>query len=285
MTKNFKKQQRENERPYSRNSSSSRYGEERSPRPAKPRLSRDMVDRGWENGARRDHPDYHARSNHGQPTGNNRRHTSDQPSAQNSRKPYGNRQDTYRYPERTPNNNGTRPRSFEPGSRNFDDHSYGDYPHRSGPRPGYRGRNQNRDSQRREVDRDRRQSREFEHETHTPRSFDGDYEQRDKRPYRNRTQHDTQNPRWQSRPARQPGTASRRPRASTPQGPEDERFEGDYEGLDAYNAPTEAKPEPQPKPPTSASPRGRKTKKSASRPPSTALRPSQRGFKWPTPEG
>src|SRR5207302_84333 len=115
MTKNFDKQPRDDERPYSRNSSSGRNGEERSPRPARPRLNRNAVDRAWENGARQNHADYRARSprstQHGQPPRDNWRSNqpSDQPSAQNSRdnrkpyRPYGNRQDDHRQSEHTPN--------------------------------------------------------------------------------------------------------------------------------------------------------------------------------------
>jgi hypothetical protein len=62
MTREFHKQRRNDDRSSFRNSSSKQYGEERSPRPARPRLNREMVDRAWENGATRVHADYHPRS-------------------------------------------------------------------------------------------------------------------------------------------------------------------------------------------------------------------------------
>jgi hypothetical protein len=254
MTRDFKKQRRDNERPYSRNSSSSRYGEERSPRPARPRLNRDMVDRAWENGARRDHPDYHAhRSDQSQSPRDNRQRYQ-QPTAQNSRnyrKPYGNRQDGYRSGERNANSrNGARPRSYESGMRKFDEQhydehqGYSDRPGAAGPRPAYprysdsrsQGRGQSRDPRRRDFereersprgpDRDYRKPREFDREARPPRSFE-----RDKRSSRHGPQPDTQNPRWQSRPDK----FSRRPQESSRFRPEPEQFEGDYERFDAAN--------------------------------------------------
>src|SRR5260370_23419566 len=117
MTRDFNKQRRVNERPYSRSSSSGRDGEERSSRPARPRLNRDMVDRAWENGARQNHPDYRSRDDNRnqQPRDNKRRNQySDQPSAQdtrNNRKPYGNRQNNYRDSETTSQ------RNYEPRPR------------------------------------------------------------------------------------------------------------------------------------------------------------------------
>ncbi len=239
MTRDFNKQRRDNERPYSRHSSSSRYGEERSPRPARPRLNRETVDRAWENGAR---PNHHQNS-------------------RNNRKPYENRQGSYRYGERTPNgNSGARPRSPESGMRNFneqyyDEHQgYSDRPGRSDTRPGYRegtqhsdsrsqfrGQGQNRGPRGRDFDRDARpqrsserdsrKPRDFDRETPGPRSFD-----RGNRSSRNEAQPDTRNPRWQSRPARQQGEFSRRPQEFTRYGSDHEQFEGDYERFDASNA-------------------------------------------------
>ncbi len=52
-------------RPSSREHSSSRGGDERSPRPARPRLNRESVDRAWESGAPSRHADYRTRSNNG----------------------------------------------------------------------------------------------------------------------------------------------------------------------------------------------------------------------------
>jgi len=217
MTKNFDKQSRDDERPYSRNSSSGRYGEERSPRPARPRLNRNIVDRAWENGARQNHADYRARNphgpnnaQHGQPPRDNWRshQQSDQPSAQNSRdnrkpyKPYGNRQDDHRQSERTPNRyQGSRPRSFDSGGRKFDEQQYDERrgntprPSSGAPRPGYRdtsrypnnrppARDFNRDNERgqgRPFEREERPARPYNRDNRQPPRYDRD--DRQERPY------------------------------------------------------------------------------------------------------
>lgn len=399
MTRDFNRQRRENERPYSRSSSSGRYGEERSSRPARPRLNRDMVDRAWENGARPNHADYRSRDdNRNQPSRDNKRRNqySDKPSSQNSRNnrnPYGNRQNNYRDSDRrSQSNNGPRPRSYESSMRRFDDQRYNEFqqqgypdrPERTDSRPGYRenaprsgtrspyrDREQYRGNQRNEFDRDTRSSRNPNSNRRPPRDFEGDVNgrqsrsyDRDKRSFRNGPQRNTENPRQQSRPARQ-ANFSRRPQEFPRRGPERELFEGDYEHFDALNAtePSAAQTEgyadapqkaeeghptpslngevargPKPvqrknaafrkeiaqeadelvhhtEPPTareastehstevpvstpkaekpksrastsSAAARGRKAKakQSAPKPPSDGPKPSQRGYKWPTPE-
>ncbi len=271
MTRDFNKQRRVNERPYSRSSSSGRDGEERSSRPARPRLNRDMVDRAWENGARQNHADYRSRDDNRnqQPRDNKRGNQySDQPSAQNSRnnrKPYGNRQNNYRDSERTSQSNyGPRPRSYESSMRRFDDQRYNEFEHqgypdrpeRTNPRTGYRenaqhpgsrspyrDREQYRGNQRNEFDRDTRSSRNPTSNRRPPRDFEGDANgrqsrsyDRDKRPFHNGPQRNTVNPRQQSRPARQQPNFSRRPQESQRRGPERELFEGDYEHFDELNA-------------------------------------------------
>jgi hypothetical protein len=383
MTRDFNNQRREDRRPDSRHSSPRRYGEERSPRPARPRLNRDTVDRAWENGARQNHADYRTRSDtNSHPPRDNRRHNqySDQYSAQNSRnnrKPYGNRQANYRPGERTPRSNSG-PRSFESGMRHFNEQSYNeherqgysaDQPRQAGYRPGNRGNAQHPNTRSQFRDRDQysgSQRREFDRDSRQPRSYD-----RDKRPFRNGPRPDTRNPRWQSRPASQPGNRSGRPQAFTRREADQELFEGDYEHFDASNSaesitsqassdaytpkqaqteerhvtrlpdgrvlkgtqheqrknaefwtaiaqesdelvqqaepstaikavvedsadlPTAATVERKPKPRThtaSAAPRAKKTPKAKARqstpkPRSTGPKPSQRGYKWPTPEG
>ncbi len=110
MTREFNKQQRDDERGSFRNNSSNRYGEERSSRPARVRLNREMVDRAWENGAPRLHADYRARNTNGQPPRNNWR--SNQYSSQNTpggNGAYGNRQH--------PNSNHSQ--NFERGSNGY----------------------------------------------------------------------------------------------------------------------------------------------------------------------
>lgn len=269
MTRDFNNQRREEERPDSRSSSSRRYGEERTPRPARPRLNRDMVDRAWENGARQNHADYRTRSdNNSHPPRDNRQRNqySDQSPAQNSRnyrKPYGNRQDSYRPGEHTPRSNyGSRPRTYESGMRTFNEQryneqerrGYSDRPDQAGYRPDnrqsaqhpnsrspYRDRNQYQGPQRREFDRDARQPRSFDRDQRQGRDFDRDSRQprsydRNKRSSRNDTGPDTQNPRWQSRPTRQRSNYSSRPREFARRGADQELFEGDYEHFDSSNS-------------------------------------------------
>ncbi|HEY0753401.1 MAG TPA: hypothetical protein VGD98_05515 [Ktedonobacteraceae bacterium] len=63
MTRNFSNQRRDGMHPSSRNSASGKSREEQSFKPARPRLSRDAVDRAWENGATRTYADYRPRQN------------------------------------------------------------------------------------------------------------------------------------------------------------------------------------------------------------------------------
>ncbi len=264
MTRDFNKQRRENERPYSRSSSSGRYGEKRSPRNARPRLNREMVDRAWENGARQNHADYRTRGdNTSQPPRDNRRRSqfSDQSSAQNSRnnrKPYGSHQDNYRHSERPSHSkHGPRARSVESGMRNFNEQRYIENEHRAGSRSGdsentrYSGtrsqfneREQYSGSQRRDRDRGPRQPRSYERDQRQLRDRDRDSDSdsrksrsydRDKRSSRNGPQPNTQNPRWQSRPPRRRDNFQRRSQEFARRGSEGELFEGDYEHFDATN--------------------------------------------------
>ena len=270
MTRDFSKQRRDDERPSSRNSSSGRYGEERSPRPARPRLNRASVDRAWENGAPQNHADYRGSRNnrHGQPPRDNRRRDAqfDQPSAQYSRnrpnsptnygsrntnRPYGNRQGNQRHSEDAPyGNSNPRYHSTDYSVRNsgtshFNDRRREDYSDRPGsPRPShdnpryrdygnqYHDRNENRRYGYQERDRDdrNRSPRNVDRDNRSPRNFD-----RGNRPYPSRSTRgpDTQNPRWQSRPPIQRGNSYSKPRQDYPRHrPQEEQFEGDYERFD-----------------------------------------------------
>jgi len=245
MTRDFNNQRREYPQSDSRSSSSRRYGEERSSRPARPRLNRDMVDSAWENGARQNHADYRTRSDsNSHPPRDNRR--PNQYSAQNStngRKPYGNRQDSYRPGERSPrSNNGPRPRSFESSMRTFDDQKYNQYerrgysnqPYRDEYRPGNRENSQHPNSRSQYQGRDPyrgSQARDYNRDGRQPRSYD-----RDKRSSRDASGPDTHNPRWQSRPARQHDNYPRKPPDSKRYGAEQELFEGDYEHFEASDS-------------------------------------------------
>jgi hypothetical protein len=266
MTRDFNNQRREDPQSDSRGSSSRRYEGERPSRPARPRLNRDMVDRAWENGARQNHADYRTRSDSKtHSTRDNRRpnqHTnqySAQPNS-NSRKPYGNRQDTYRTGERSPRSyNG--PRTFESSTHTFDDHHYNQserrgyskQPYQDDYRPGnsrnsqrppsrtqYKGRDQYREPQRREFDRetasprnydrDQRQARGYDRDTRESRSYD-----RDKRSSRNTPAPNTQNSRWQDRPERRQHNYSNKSYENTRNEAGQELFEGDYEHFDSSN--------------------------------------------------
>jgi hypothetical protein len=243
MTRDFSKHERDDERPYSRNSSSGNQGEERSPRPARPRLNRDTVDKAWEKGARPNHSDYRARDTRGgQPPRENwrRPQQSGQSSAYNgrnnnsgnSRAPYGNRPFDRRQGEHTPDRyQGSRPRPFESGMRKFDERQYNqrrDYQPRpesgdsrpredsrySNNRPPSRGYDTRRDDRaprsfqrddrpQRSFDRDNRPPRSFERDDRQPRSFD-----RDDRPQRRFETHEPR-PRGYYREQRQERAAGR----------------------------------------------------------------------------
>ena len=269
MTRDFNNQRREDPQSDSRGSSSRRFEEERTSRPARPRLNRDMVDRAWENGARQNHADYRTRSDSNtHPARDNRRpnqHTNrySAQTSSNGRKPYGNRQDTYRPGERTPrSNNGPRPRNFESSMRTFDDQHYNQYesrgyskqPYQDDHRPGndrnpqgshsrtqYQGRDQYRGTQRREFGRDTSSPHNFERDQRNARGYDPDARQprsydRNKGSSRNSLGSKTQNPRWQSRPERRQDNYSNRSHENSRYGAEQELFEGDYEQFDRSNS-------------------------------------------------
>jgi hypothetical protein len=236
MTKDFNEQQRGDVRPSSRNQSSGRHGEERSPRPARPRLNREAVDRAWESGASRNHADYRPRTTNGQPPRDNRRRDQygNSPSAQNDRRLYSNQQNNYRRYERTPNDNHN-PGPQSSDSRRFDDRRSSDrrsFSERAGgahPRsqsgPGFRANERYRDQHPpyRHGDRDRSRGDErrgFDRDNRSLRTFNDSNRQR-----RDFQRPNTQNPRWRSRPMVQ--------NDDQPRGRQDfnrnERFEGDYE--------------------------------------------------------
>jgi hypothetical protein len=243
MTREFNKQRRDDVRPSSRNSSSGRYGEERSPRPARPRLNRKTVDRAWESGAGPNHADYRPRTNNnGQASRQGWRRDQQAGSSpaqysRNNRRPFG--RDDNRQPDRTPRGNSdNRPRSYNEGARNFDHRrSFIDRPRRNNSydaprnfdeqRPQYGNRNQGQGYRPHGFDRDDRDGRKG----HTPRNFE-----RNNAGPRGYQQRKPQNPRWQSRPAVQRDYAPRR--YDAPRYPvQREQFEGDYERFNSYDAP------------------------------------------------
>ncbi|MHB8596085.1 MAG: hypothetical protein ACYDER_04660 [Ktedonobacteraceae bacterium] len=307
MTRDFNKQRRDDMRPSSREQSSSRNGDERSPRPARPRLNRESVDRAWESGAPSHHADYRTRSNNGnrgqasrndwrnaRPSGQfGQNSQGGQYPARNSRPSYGDRPGNgpsgpHRF-DNTSNGNHGYQSNQRPPSRPFNgnrpdrpDRPYGNSrpdsaPRGNGgrpeyrehsrpyePRPSYRPNEQGGGFQRRSPDFNERPERNgrYEHNERGPRQFErnnygnaSNYNGRPSRPpqsfnrdrqapgnnYRDtrsprdaETQEirDTQNPRWQSRPAAQRDSVNRREQNDgqfQPGQPGRERYKGDYE--------------------------------------------------------
>ncbi len=248
MTRDYNKQPRDDVRSSSRGQSPNRTGEERTPRPPRPRLNRETVDRAWESGAPTQHADYRTRSSNGQPSRNNWRNNqpSEHSSAQNGQRPYrpygpnGNQRSF----ERSPNNNfGTRPRSYNASRERYDNRR----PSGNGPGspsgfqknrayPGFeRNGRPPRNFDPLASDNERK-PREFERGERPQRNYAGG-----NRPFYPAGQRDTQNPRWQSRPAaRQDSSSRERPGVN---GREGELFEGDYERFDTPKSQRNVKPE------------------------------------------
>lgn len=201
MTRDYNKPRRDDSRPSFRRSPSSRSGEERSPRPARPRLNRETVDRAWESGAQQQHADYHPRStNTGNGQGsrdgwrNNRtQRPSEYPSRNNrdGNRPYGNRQGDYRENSRGFNgpsspSQGPRSRSFGSDRRTFDDQrpnsrgGYSDRPYGQDRRPDSRengpqrpyGQYRGQDSRFRDRDNNRDNPRRSFEQGSRPRNFE-----------------------------------------------------------------------------------------------------------------
>jgi hypothetical protein len=216
MTRDYNKQPRDDVRSSSRGQSPNRTGEERTPRPPRPRLNRETVDRAWESGAPTQHADYRTRSSNGQPSRNNWRNNqpSEHSSAQNGQRPYGPNGNQRSF-ERSPNSNfGTRPRSYNASRERYDNRrpsgngpgspsgfqKNGAYPgsrdnqqrQAQDQRPPFRESERNRGYQGRGPDEPRqrdnnRQTRDFTRDDRSPRSFErkpGNFE-RNGRPPRN----------------------------------------------------------------------------------------------------
>ena len=268
MTRQFNQQPQDDSRLLSRNVSSNRYQGEQYSRPARPRLNRAMVDRGWENGTPRHHPDYHPQSSNGHAPRNNGRNNQERGySSYNG--PVGSRTDGNRQP-----NYRNQTQRFEPASQShstsrrqpLNSRGY-DIEKRQGGQPyGYnnrQGQNNQRQPQghefnfhtqehdqerfndygynRQQPNREHVNGYSNNHSQRSPernksrgykgfneRSINGDQEQRNL------------HPRFQSRPAtfqrRQEG---RRPQESQRYAPYREQFEGDYEQF-GYDTPAQA---------------------------------------------
>lgn len=99
MTKDFNKPRRDEKRPSSRYTPSNQHREEQPFKPARPRLSRDAVDRAWENGANHQHADYRPRPNAPKPSFQQQGHASsdtNRPPRTSNRSGYGNPENSRR---------------------------------------------------------------------------------------------------------------------------------------------------------------------------------------------
>ncbi len=127
MTREFNKQRRDDSRPSFRTTHSNDYGAARPPRPGRPRLNRETVDRAWESGAQHQHADYNPRDGRGSAGYNGRYQRQDrQESERNSfqrGRGYNNENGNYRNDYRDTPRNGERNRrdGVEPRPYNRND--------------------------------------------------------------------------------------------------------------------------------------------------------------------
>ncbi|MGH2508824.1 MAG: hypothetical protein ACRDHZ_15665 [Ktedonobacteraceae bacterium] len=119
MTKDFNQPRRDDHfQPSSRYTSSENTREERPFKPARPRLSRDTVDRAWENGANPQHADYHPRQNMPRPPFQQQGRpgpATGRPQQPSNRPGYGTRPENYRGSS-SPSNPGYQRREQGPES-------------------------------------------------------------------------------------------------------------------------------------------------------------------------
>ena len=282
MTRDFNKPKRDDARPSFRNTSPNRNRDERSPRPARPRLNRETVDRAWESGAQQQHADYHPRTTGGgqyRPQGQNQgqrpggwRNTSPNQqsgySSQNERggsRPYTSRQENFRDNRSSDNRSGgyrdDRDRRDAPDTRNaprsFDrpyqqsNNTNGARPAFGPPRRDFGGQrpNDRRDSFNGASRRDGDARPPFQDRGNQRRDF-GRPERSDRptqNTYGDRGSRETPapNPRWQTRPSEQRNIA-RGPERDVTRRPAQngERFEGDYEHFEERAARDERPPRP-----------------------------------------
>jgi hypothetical protein len=251
MTREFNKQRRDAMRPSSRRTSSSRHGDGRPARPARPRLNRETVDRAWESGAQQQHADYRPRSSNGPSPRRHNNQRSEYSSSQNSRggnRSYGNQQDQR---PRSRSFDSDRRTSDSPRFQDRERRRYSDEPNGPGARPRFQDREPRHHSDesngpgtqprfRNDVPSRGRSSQFHDREQRDSHQRDGDYRDRSprgpardtRRSYspeqherfsRNRQPQDTQPGRRSDRPlARRDDTSRPRDR---------EQFEGDYEHL------------------------------------------------------
>ncbi len=268
MTRQFNQQPQDDSRLLSRNVSSNRYQGEQYSRSARPRLNRAMVDRGWENGTPRHHPDYHPQSGNGQAPRNNGRNDQGRGSS-SFNGPVGSRTDGNRQPHYRKQTQRFEPASpSHPTSRRqpLNSRAYNSENRQGGQPYSYnnrQGQNSQRQPQGQESNfrtqehnqerfndygYDRRQpNREHvngygnNHPQRSPeRNKSRGYKGFNERPINGDQEQRNLHPRFQSRPAtfqrRQEG---RGPQESQRYAPYREQFEGDYEQF-GYDTPAQA---------------------------------------------
>lgn len=307
-------------RPSSRNQSSGRYGDSRPSRPGRPRLNRETVDRAWENGASRDHADYHPRQSNARPYSQQRPYNRDgNAPSQNNRRPYsqGNGNTRYGNQGRGDARPSTRPygdrrnRSFNDSERPYGNRNERPGGYAGGEQRPYRRYEDNRTSDRRYENRQPggRYDGNRDYKQRSPRRY-GD----DRAPYQHppRREYDERAPHSEYR---QPSARQRRDDsdfqvASSEDTAEDglaegEQFQGDYERFNEAGAPPPAKRpgspqrklhttwskqpkdkagrnEYKPHAKAEAKPAYKKVKRAPKGKPEPATRPWQKGYKWPS---
>lgn len=255
MTREFNKQRRDDSRPSFRNKPSRRDSEERSPRPTRPRLSRETVDRAWESGAQHYHADYRPRSNQEQSPRwrNNQQSEPSSPyQGPGGNRPYGNRRENHwDNPRRNESQGYQGPRSqpFETDRRNTGDQRYrdrrpySDGQNGSGSPQGFRGNARPRDRDSRNPspgqgssqyrDHDNRRS-DFNRNTgYSHDDYRGSKSSRGDQHFGRETYHPNRQDRFSAHrhnENRETERFSRRP-------PHEEHFEGDYERFGNFDTP------------------------------------------------
>lgn len=145
MTRELNKQWRNDTRQSFRKPSPRRYGEERSSHTNRPRLSREVVDRGWEQGAQNHHPDYKPRNGNSSLYQNKRQGSSPQQNRPQANRYNNNyRDNSRRFEHESSDNQGAHPRSFTSGRRDYNrdqnfrrDSGFQRTPGNTGARRGY----------------------------------------------------------------------------------------------------------------------------------------------------
>lgn len=240
MTREFNKQQRYGSHsPYSNpNSSSHSHEDERSPRPARPRLNRETVDRAWENGAANRHPEYRPRSQGQSPRNSWQKRPYGNNTQGSHKPPYGNGNDQRARHDYRDRYNQDSQHSDSYG-KNQPRHAQG-YRSNEGrynnSRPNYQPSSQNRSAQSPYQDQQRGR---YEQNRFQGQAYNGptNKSERPGYPPRFRQQPEQYNERQgnqQRKPYDQSGTQKRYPQnrsgyQNQHQDPYATRFEGDYE--------------------------------------------------------